>query len=183
MLHLQPDSSCFCIMEFNKDLILVFDVESTSLMGSAIAFGAVVVDVQTRKVVDEAQLMSAENLSKCCTWVTENVLPKLNDMPTCETDFELRTAFWYFYKEWKDKAETWSDAGFPVETQFLTNVAKDNLPNREFAMPFPLRDVANFIDVNKDRIKLSGLKNLKRHHPMDDSLASAVAIIKHFKNN
>jgi hypothetical protein len=173
----------FQFMKFSKHFILMFDVENTSLMGSPIAFGAVVVNVETLEIVDKIQLMSTESLSTCSHWVKINVLPKLTKVPTCETDFQLRTAFWNFYQKWKDKAEIWADAGFPVETQFLLKVAKDDLINREFSMPFPLFDVANFIDVAIDRIKRSGLKNLNQHNPMHDSKASAIVIIDHFKNS
>ncbi len=168
---------------FNKKSILVFDVENTSLIGTGFAFGAVVVDVKTSKIIETIELLSSENLDKCSDWVKENVLPKLSDIPVCKTDFELRTAFWKFYQVWKDKTQVWADAAFPVETQFLTDIAKDDIVNREFAMPYPLYDIANFIDVNTDRIKLSSLKNLKIHNPKDDSLASAICIINHFKNN
>ncbi|MCD4793400.1 MAG: hypothetical protein K8R54_09220 [Bacteroidales bacterium] len=171
------------MLNFNKKQILVFDIENTSLIGTGFAFGAVVVDVETSEIIETIELLSSENLNKCSDWVKENVLPKLNDMPVCKTDFELRTTFWKFYKNRKDKTQIWADAGFPVETQFLTDVAKDDIKNREFAMPYPLYDIANFIDVNTDRIKLSGLKNLKIHNPKDDSLASAICIINHFKNN
>ena len=161
----------------------MFDVESTSLMGTPFAFGAIIINVKTLEIVDEIQLMSTESLSICCHWVKKNVLPMLTEMPTCETDYQLRSTFWDFYQKWKVKAEIWADASFPVETQFLLKVAKDDLANREFAMPFPLYDVANFIDVSLDRIKLSGLRNLNQHNPTDDSKASAIAIIEHFKNS
>jgi len=168
---------------FTKKQILVFDVENTSLIGNAFAFGAVVVDVKTSELIESIELLSTESLNKCSDWVKENVIPALKDMPVCKTDFELRTTFWNFYTKWKNKAEIWADAGFPVETKFLTDIAKDDIKNREFEMPYPLRDIANFIDVNTDRIKLSGLKNLKRHNPKDDSLASAICLINHLKNH
>ena len=166
-----------------KQQIFVFDVENTSLIGIGFAFGAVVIDKQTSKIIDEIELFSLENINKVSDWVRQNVLPELSDMPTCKTDFELRTAFWNFYRKWKDKAQIWADCAFPVETQFLTDIAKDDIVNREFQMPFPLYDVANFIDVSVDRIKFSGLKKLKPHNPKHDSLASAICIINHFKNN
>ena len=171
------------MLYLQKKYIFVFDVENTSLIGTSIAFGAVVFDIETHKIVDEIQILSNENLNKCSDWVKENVLPEINDMPTCKTDLEMRTTFWNFYTKWKDKAEVWADVAFPVETQFLTDVANDDIKNREFAMPYPLFDIANFIDINEDRIKLSGLQNLKQHNPKDDSLASAVCIINYFKSS
>lgn len=169
-------------MKFKKKSILVFDVECTSLFGTAFAFGAVVIDIKTEKLLDQIELKSLESISDCCGWVKENILPNITDMPSCKTNLELRSVFWKFYQKWKDKAEVWVDVGFPVETNFLNAVANDDLPNREFAMPYPLRDLANFLDVTKSRVEQSGLFDLKQHNPIDDSLASAILIIKLFKN-
>lgn len=171
------------MITFKQNKILVFDVENTSLIGSGFAFGAVVADVDTAEIVETIELLSTENLNKCSGWVKENVLDKLKNMPTCKTDLELRTSFWEFYNKWKGKAQIWADAGFPVETQFLTDIAKDDIKNREFAMPYPLHDIANFIDISKNRIELSKLEGLKQHNPKDDSLASTICLINHFKNN
>ena len=166
-----------------KKFLFVFDVESTSLFGVPFAFGAVVVDVKTAKVIDEIEMKSTENISESCFWVRENVLPNLIDMLTCETNLEMRTAFWNFHTKWKDKADVWADVVFPVEANFLIQVAKDDIANREFEMPYPLRDISNFIDISENRIELSGLKNLKPHNPKDDSLASAIALINYLRKN
>jgi hypothetical protein len=161
--------------------ILVFDIESTSLMGKAFALGAVVLEVTSGKLLDSIQLKSVEHIGECVPWVQENVLPQLEGMPECQSDLELRSAFWDFYQKWKEEAEVWVDAGFPVETKFLMEVAMDDLAERELAMPFPLKDIANFLDVSKKRIELSGLQGLRVHHPLDDSIASAICIIDYFK--
>ncbi len=165
-----------------KKHILVFDVENTSLIGSGFAFGAIVMVVDTQKIIDQIELLSSENINNCSNWVKQNVLTHLKNMPTCKTDFELRSAFWNFYTKWKDNSQIWADCAFPVETQFLTDVAKDDLENREFEMPYPLYDIANFIDIKIDRIELSELKNLKQHKPLHDSHASAVCIANYLSS-
>lgn len=167
-------------MNFTKEHIFVFDVESTSLMGTAFAFGAIVMNTKTKEIVDKTGLLSTDPINKYADWVQQNVLPKVESLPKCNTNLELRSAFWAFYTKWKDKTEIWSDCAFPVETNFLSAVALDDIKNREFLMPFPLRDIANFITLEKDRIKLSGLNDLNPHHPIDDSFASATCIINHF---
>lgn len=170
------------MLNFTHNKILVFDVENTSLIGTGFAFGAVVVDTKTQKILDQTELLSTENLHKCVPWVQQNVLPLLADLPTCKTDHQLRTAFWNFYNKWKSHTQVWADVAFPVETQFLTDVAKDDLADRQFEMPYPLYDVANFVDISVDRIEYSGLKNLKQHNPLHDSWASAVSLIKKTTN-
>jgi hypothetical protein len=74
------------------DNILLFDVESTSLHGTGFAVGAIVVN-KGGSEIDRFELLSKEGATKIGDWVKENVLPSLSDMPTCETDTELRNRF------------------------------------------------------------------------------------------
>lgn len=158
--------------------MLVFDVESTSLMGSGFAFGAIVISPEG-EIVDEIELLSEEGKAKADEWVKTNVIPSLDGMTTVETDKELREKFWEFYEKHKETSQIWGDVIFPVETNFLTDVAKDDLKNRAFNMPYPLLDIVNFIHPNYNRAELSKIEGLRPHNPLDDAKASAFAYLNH----
>lgn len=132
------------------------------------------------KQIDSIELLAKESVSECVGWVKENVLPSLLKMPTCETNVDLRTKFYEFYMKHKDSCDIYSDVNFPVETNFLSAVVKDDLNNRQWNMPYPLLDISNFINVNIDRAekyqKETGIL-LRKHNPLDDSIASAYCFI------
>lgn len=157
--------------------ILVFDVESTDLYGEGFAFGAIVMKIDGT-IIDQLQLLSKEGAKKANQWVTENVLPHLTDMPTCETQKELRSAFYSFYFKYKSTVKVWSDCNYPVETNFLAAVVADDKESREWNMPFPLMDISTIVDNNIDRMAECGIQGLKKHNPLDDSKASAAMLIK-----
>lgn len=156
--------------------ILVFDVESTSLHGTAFAVGAIVVNEEGIEI-DRFELLSKEGTKKVNEWVKQNVIPNLSDMPTCETDKELRTAFYDFYMKYKETSEVWSDCNFPVETNFLSSIVNDDLESRQWNMPYPLKDISTIVDINLDRIK-EYPKSLRKHNPLDDSIASLYQLRK-----
>lgn len=168
--------------EINKSLkmqknILLFDVESTSLHGTGFAVGAIVVNRDGTEV-DRFELLSKEGAEKANDWVKQNVIPNLSDMPTCETDKELRDAFFNFYLKHKETAEVWSDVNFPVETNFLHAIVNDAPTEREWLMPYPLFDVSTLIDVSIDRCAECGIDGLRKHNPLDDSRASVYSLLK-----
>ncbi len=168
---------------YNKPYIFVFDVESTSLIGKPIAFGVVVLNMETGEKEDCLELLCTEYLEDCNDWVKANVLPVLEGMPHCRLSVELRNSFWTFYLKWKERADIWADCAFPVETGFMMEVAKDNLAEREAMMPFPLYDLVHFLGTEPDRFILSGLTGLSKHKPYDDALASAKCIYNLLKAN
>lgn len=157
--------------------IFMFDVESTSLHGAGFAAGAIVLD-STGKEIARFELLSKEGASKASDWVKENVLPNLSDMPTCNTDKELREKFFEFYKQHKEGAEIWSDVNFPVETNFLSAIVADDPEVRQWEMPYPLKDLSTLISVDINRIEASGIKGLRPHNPLDDAIASVNLLIK-----
>ena len=157
--------------------ILLFDVESTSLHGTGFACGAIVVNKDGLEI-DRFELLSQEGSKKVGDWVKENVLPSLADMPTCETDIELRTSFFDFYMKHKETAQIWSDVNFPVETNFLSAIVNDNIEEREWSMPYPLKDASTIVDVNIDRCEKCGIEGLRKHNPLDDSRASVSMLLK-----
>lgn len=159
------------------DNILLFDVESTSLHGTGFAVGAIVIN-KGGSEIDRFELLSKEGSGKVGDWVKENVLPSLQDMPTCETDVELRTAFFDFYTKHKETVEVWSDVNFPVETNFLSAIVSDNIAEREWSMPYPLKDASTIVDVSIDRCAECGIDGLRKHNPLDDSRASVYFLLK-----
>jgi hypothetical protein len=160
-----------------KENILVFDVESTSLFGSGFAFGVVVYN-RGGSEVDRLELKSKEGQGLANDWVKQNVIPHLEDMPSCETDRELRDAFYNFYMKHKETAEIWSDCNFPVETNFLNDIVKDDIEARQWNMPYPLKDISTIVDINIDRVIESGMTELRKHNPLDDAKASAYFLLK-----
>lgn len=156
-----------------KPNILVFDVKSTGLFGTGFAVGAVVMD-QSGKEIDRFELVSLEELAKADEWLQQHVIPHLKKMPTCGYAWTLRERFYEFYLKHKDTAEIWVDCGFPRETNFLNEIFKDTA--RE--LPYPLMDIAVYVDVYLDRIELSGLKGLQEHNPLHGAIASATVLIK-----
>lgn len=149
--------------------IFVFDVESISLHGEGFAVGAIVSD-KNGIILEKFELLSLEGKEKAGDWVKENVIPHLLEMPTCKTSLELRTAFYDFYMKHRDTSEIWSDCNFPVETNFLSAIVNDDPNQRQWNMPYPLKDISTIVDVNIDRNK--DFPNLRKHHPLDDSIAS-----------
>lgn len=161
--------------------IFVFDVEATSLHGTAFAVGAVVID-KNGVIIDQFSLLSTKSIPLVNFWVYENVLPTIQNMPTCETDLELRNKFYDFYVKHKETCDIWSDCNWPVETNFLSQIVNDDLQNREFNMPYPLKDVSTIIDVNIDRMdfcKKMGITGFLKHNPLDDAKASGIIIFNH----
>lgn len=155
--------------------IFLFDVEAASLYGEGFAVGAIVCN--NGKVLDTFSLMSTDVAANASTWVVENVLKSLVDMPKCKSGKQLRQAFFNFYRKHQDTCDIWSDVNFPVETNFLISIVKDNENDREFSMPYPLYDIANFVDVSIDRSISCGLM-LRKHNPLDDCIASYYTLIK-----
>lgn len=161
-----------------KENILVFDVESISLHGSGFAVGAIVVN-RGGIEIDSFELLSKEGLENVNDWVKANVLPHLKDMPRCDSDFILRDKFYEFYMKYKETAEIWSDCNFPVETNFLSEIVKDDFENRQWNMPYPLKDISTIVDINIDRALECGINNLKKHNPFDDAKASAYLLLQY----
>lgn len=155
----------------------ILDVENTSLYGQAFAVAAVVFD-KNLNVIDKFELVSLAGAMQANEWVKYNVLPVLTDMPTCDTKLELRDRFFEFYMKHRETCEVWADCAYPVETNFLSDVAIDNIEGRQWLMPFPLKEIAVFVDKEIDRNIQSGQRGLRKHHPLDDCIASAACLFE-----
>jgi hypothetical protein len=164
--------------------IFMFDVESTSLHGRAIAVGAVVADLNG-KIIDSLEVLSTESLNRCCDFVKKNILPNLEGMPTVNSDRALINEFWKFYDKYRENSEIWSDVNYPVETNFLEMVYRNDPENRWSKMPYPLMDASNYIPENIDRVLMaqSSLKEkLRKHNPKDDARASLHCLFEFYFN-
>jgi len=162
------------------DNLFMFDVEATSLHGTGFAVGAVVIS-KKGEVLDKFELLCISEIPNCCEWVQENVLPYLTDMPQCNEMSALKEEFYSFYMKWKSSCEIWGDCCFPVETNFLSAVANDDLTDREYKMPYPLYDLGTILNVEVDRNdyadRLIGTTR-RKHNPFYDSLDSAVSLLR-----
>lgn len=160
--------------------IFMFDVESDGLYGHGFAVGTVVA-TPDGEIIDTFEMKS--NVSITDNWVKENVLPHLGDMPSCETSKELRTKFYDFYMKYKNSCIVYSDCNFPVETNFLTEVVRDDEDNRKWEMPFPLMDVATVKNINVSRnyfYKVNTGKKIRQHNPLDDAIASLYFLLHYY---
>lgn len=157
--------------------LFIFDVEATSLHGEGFAVGAIVID-PAGKEIDSFEMMSVEGANAASEWVQENVIPHLDLMSTCVTNKQLRDAFFEFYMKHKETCEIWSDVNYPVETNFLAAILADNPIDREWSMPYPLKDISTLVDMDIDRHAVCGIHNLQKHNPLDDSRASAECLKK-----
>lgn len=166
-------------------MLFSFDVETDGLYGPAFAAAAVVMD-ENGKILDQF-------CEKCMTppilddWVKANSLPHLEDIPECESRRALRDHFWNFYMKYKAQCTIVADTPYPVESGFLRACVEDCPEARIWQGPYPLLDVASILyahglDPDADRLAFSGQEG-KRHHPLDDAIASALCLLKAMKTN
>lgn len=156
--------------------LFVFDVESERLFGKGFAWGAVVYS-RNGDLIDQAySCVNLDNVN-ADDWVKENVFPNQDSKYFVDTFKEMRDNFWNFYMKHKDTCEIWSDVNFPVETNFLSDVAIDDLENRQWMMPYPLRDISNYISVHVDRDEFNDGMEIKRHDPLFDAKLSAKGLL------
>ncbi len=157
--------------------IFSFDVESNGLYGEGFAFGAVVMDEHGQELA-AAQACCLKNVSD--SWVTENVLPYLADMPQLASREEVRHAFWEFYMQWKGKCHVVADVAYPVDMEFLRQSALEH--HGEWDAPFPLLDVASIMfacgeDPLTDGAAFTGCIG-DNHQPLFDARVSAHKLVR-----
>lgn len=162
--------------------IFIFDVESCSLFGEGFAVGAMVADPQGNEI-ETFELLSTYGRLNTNEWVTKNVLPHLTQMPTYQTNQQLRNQFYSFYCKHKNTCDIWADCCFPVETNFLKEIVADDPEHRQQLMPYPLKDISTLISINIDRTETCNIPNLRKHHPLDDCRASLFHLTHFIKNN
>lgn len=140
---------------------LHLDVESTSLRGVGFAFGAIV--RQGEDVLAEVAVLSEEGAAQVSTWVQENVLPHLGDLPRVASQEELYRAFWALYSSLRKAVidthgcKPWELAGrfalvgdnmWPVEAAFIAAAhdwAMQNAGASEFDGPYMPIDITSVL--------------------------------------
>ena len=160
--------------------LFVFDVETDGLYGDGFAVGAVVLE-DGKEVARFSGIAEPEKVKN--EWVRENVIPHLDGLTEFPTRKDMRNAFWEFWMKHRDGALCFADFGSPVESGFFRACVTDDPERRMWDGPYPLHEVGTLllaagIDPDIDRVEFSGLKNLKKHNPVDDALASAITIDK-----
>jgi len=157
--------------------VFMFDVESDGLHGDAFAVACVVMDAEGI-IIDEIKVV-VSNYKPKDKWVKENVKINTKKAVMVSSKKELREQFYKFYMQYKENSVTLVDCGFPVETNFLSEVAKDDIKNRNFDMPYPLYDIATVLDVDISRKQFSGLIiKGSEHDPLVDCYYSIESIMK-----
>ena len=123
--------------------IFSFDAETNGLYGQAFAIGAIVTD-------DTGEV--ARYTSRCPiagetdTWVAENVLPHMQDVPIGQESYQaLLNSFYEFYKTHKGDADVIAHVAHPVETKILRDMIEQDLATRMWEGPFPFIDVAGVL--------------------------------------
>ncbi len=174
----------------HRTKLLSFDLESNGLHGKVFAVGAVVMG-SDGQVLDEFSGRT-EIGEPVDSWVAENILPVIKDMPiTHKTPEELREAFW----EWYLSAEPKSDYvlvnnGYPVEYRYLLQAQETDLDKRYWQHPFPILDLSSLLillDQDKKIIKQSIRTKYSSqlvgslHHPLYDAKIAALAAFEAFR--
>jgi len=163
--------------------IFSFDCETNGLYGFAFAVGAVVLDKNGKTLDSFTCITETEKVTD--EWVLKNILSDLltyNDLRKCISQLRMRNLFWDFWMIHRETSICISDFGSPVESGFFRQCIMDN-PKRIFLGPYPLHEVETLliskgVESDTDRIKFSGLVDMRKHHPLDDAYVSAICWLK-----
>lgn len=167
--------------------ILSFDLETNGLHGQVFAAGGVVVNAQNQ-VVD--QFSGRTNIQgPVDTWVQENVLPAIADMPVDYQSYEqLREAFWKWFLSAKENSDyVVVNNGYPIEYKFLLDCQNVNIEERYWDHPFPILDLTSLLlqigqysNSDKQQFMKEFLTQFTRqvHHPVQDATITALAAFK-----
>lgn len=178
--------------------IVMIDVESDGLYGRAFAYAIVKAEVNKSGIrLIKAKMVNLGNFKVKSEWVKENVLPSLRKPLPLESlnkfmeepafinligePKALRTEFWQDYTDFvlHDKdIQVWAGTNFPVETNFLSSVIKDNLSERQNLGPYPFYDLGTILDPNISIKEYTGVEY--NHNPLQDCIASIYALQKVF---
>lgn len=164
--------------------IMVFDCESDGLYGETFAYAYILVDTDNMSILNKRSVYSIKGYNNIKEdWVKKNVLP---NVPRYSFNFSvmnnksLRDNFLqdYFMEKKRNTFEVWGDCIFPVETNFLSQIAREHASNM-FNMPYPLKDISTIVDINIDRYERlcrCVIPELSSHHPLLDCIASAYCL-------
>ncbi len=172
----------------SKKLIFSFDIESDGLYGEGFAVGAVIIDVETGRIINEFS-GCVESYKVTDKFTKDNIVKYLKEMPRYGSVQALREAFWQFYMKYRTGEERQNreivflaDNCAPVEARFLRDCVMDDHRNRKFQAPFPLIDLATvlFMKGYENHLNRRAFSNCpgRKHHPLDDAAASGLTFWK-----
>ncbi len=120
--------------------IFSFDAETDGLWCQAFAIGALVYDENGAEIARfVGRLPETEVID---SWVQENVLPKIQDIPVTHLDYgALLASFAEFYLAEKEGADVVVHMGYIVETKILRDMHDCGLIG-DWDAPYPLYDVS-----------------------------------------
>lgn len=161
---------------------LVIDVESIGLHGEGYAVAGVFVETDgsiSKEFCLACPPDRAEGFANSRKWVADNIPPIT---VTAITPESLRQQFWMRWDEAKKEGYLLAaECAWPVEARFLIDCIRDNLLIREWAGPYPLHDIASFMEAagmdpmeKKDRLP----DELPVHDPLADVKQSARLLIE-----
>lgn len=130
-------------------IVLVIDVESIGLHGQGYAVGAVLLngreEISAFRYACPPGNANGSDFDR--KWVSENIpeIPCTHDAP-----FGVEEAFWGQWERIKKAhpdAVMAAECGWPVEANFLEACIQNDEPNRRFAGPYPLHEIASFMEA------------------------------------
>lgn len=166
--------------------IFSLDAETNGLWGGAFAIGAVIYEngVEVRTFYGRCPIEGEVN-----TWVSENVLPQMVDMPETASSYpELLKQFADFYSAQKDGADIIVHMGVPVEAKLFLDMHSLGIIG-DWDAPYPLIDIAGNLlqagfdptsvdQYNADHgITVPTPEPGGTHNPLYDSRAAALCYI------
>jgi len=165
--------------------ILSFDVETDGLWGPAFSIGALVFDESGKETARFVGRLPNSVVTD--SWVRENVLPKMENIPvTHETYESLLADFAEFYLANKSDAEIIVHMGVPVESNLLRDMHSQGCIG-DFDGPYPLLDVAGELaQAGEDPTSVDSYVNKwglvapdfgSTHNPLYDSAVAAMVHI------
>ncbi len=161
--------------------IFSFDAETNGLWGKAFSIAALVYDEQGKEIARFIGRCPIEGETN--SWVAENVLPKMEDIPVSHNSYdELLADFAKFYLANKIDAHIIVHMGVPVESSLLKDMHSCGFIE-DWDGPYPLIDIAgNLQQAGEDPTSVDkyvtkyGLNVPKgnTHNPLYDSEVAAV---------
>jgi hypothetical protein len=142
---------------------MVIDVESMGLYGEGFAVATVIYDRLNKEFLEKRLIVCPHDTAtnghytkSDYEWIEANVIPYLvedDDRIDLDSPREVRDTWYHHYQMDKlycgpenisitDNLSVWADCGYPVESNFLRQVAIENLRDRSWLMPYPLNEIA-----------------------------------------
>jgi len=160
--------------------IFSFDAETNGLWGQAFSIAALVYEngVEIARFIGRCPIEGDVN-----SWVAENVLPKMEDIPVTHNSYdELLADFAKFYLANKTNAHVIVHMGVPVESSLFRDMHSRGFIG-DWDGPYPLIDVAGNLQQAGENptscdgyVAKYGLKVTEgnTHNPLYDSEVAAV---------